>query len=63
MGMPHHEAALAHGRSGSRFSTSPITRAFAQGTAPLKHNLKTGAQIPVDFVAQVDRKIDDRIAV
>jgi prepilin-type N-terminal cleavage/methylation domain-containing protein len=30
-------------------------------TAPsaLRHNLKTGAQIPVEIIAEVDRKIDD----
>lgn len=28
-------------------------------TPPQKHNLKTGAQIPVDIIAEVDRKIDD----
>jgi prepilin-type N-terminal cleavage/methylation domain-containing protein len=32
---------------------------YGQGTGPLKHNLKTGAQIPVEIVAEVDRKIDD----
>jgi prepilin-type N-terminal cleavage/methylation domain-containing protein len=26
---------------------------------PLKHNLKTGSQVPVEIVAEVDRKIDD----
>lgn len=29
------------------------------GTAAAKHNLKTGAQIPVEIIAEVDRKIDD----
>jgi prepilin-type N-terminal cleavage/methylation domain-containing protein len=28
-------------------------------TKPLKHNLKTGNQVPVEIVAEVDRKIDD----
>jgi prepilin-type N-terminal cleavage/methylation domain-containing protein len=28
-------------------------------TSPLKHNLKTGAQIPVEIIAEVDRKVDD----
>lgn len=28
-------------------------------TPPAKHNLKTGPQIPVEIVAEVDRKIDD----
>ena len=26
---------------------------------PFKHNLKTGAQVPVEIIAEVDRKIDD----
>ncbi len=29
------------------------------GTSALRHNLKTGAQIPVEIIAEVDRKIDD----
>lgn len=29
------------------------------GTATDKHNLKTGSQIPVEILAEVDRKIDD----
>jgi prepilin-type N-terminal cleavage/methylation domain-containing protein len=29
------------------------------GTAPVKHNLKTGNQIPADILAEVDRKVDD----
>jgi prepilin-type N-terminal cleavage/methylation domain-containing protein len=33
--------------------------AYGTGTPPLKHNLKTGGQIPVEIVAEVDRKIDD----
>jgi len=28
-------------------------------TTPSKHNLKTGGQVPVEIVAEVDRKIDD----
>jgi prepilin-type N-terminal cleavage/methylation domain-containing protein len=28
-------------------------------TVPQKHNLKTGGQVPVEIVAEVDRKIDD----
>jgi prepilin-type N-terminal cleavage/methylation domain-containing protein len=31
----------------------------AAGTGPQRHNLKTGAQIPVEIVAEVDRKVDD----
>ncbi|HTS52404.1 MAG TPA: hypothetical protein VMH26_03955, partial [Burkholderiales bacterium] len=26
---------------------------------PSKHNLKTGSQVPVEIIAEVDRKIDD----
>jgi prepilin-type N-terminal cleavage/methylation domain-containing protein len=29
------------------------------GGATLRHNLKTGNQVPVDVIAEVDRKIDD----
>ena len=29
------------------------------GTPPNKHNLKTGAQVPVEIASEVDRKIDD----
>jgi len=32
---------------------------YGQGTPPLKHNLKTGAQIPVETISEVDRKLDD----
>jgi hypothetical protein len=32
---------------------------YGPGTGALKHNLKTGAQIPVEIVSEVDRKIDD----
>jgi prepilin-type N-terminal cleavage/methylation domain-containing protein len=32
---------------------------LAAGTAPLRHNLKTGNQIPVEIIAEVDRKVDD----
>lgn len=31
------------------------------GTAINRHNLKTGSQIPVEIIAEVDRKIDDGI--
>jgi len=27
--------------------------------APLRHNIKSGSQIPVDVIAEIDRKIDD----
>ena len=41
-----------------------LTLAYDQGygvTAgkPFKHNLKTGSQVPVEIMAEVDRKIDD----
>lgn len=29
------------------------------GTPPPKHNLKTGAQVPIEIISEVDRKIDD----
>ncbi|HEX7813257.1 MAG TPA: prepilin-type N-terminal cleavage/methylation domain-containing protein [Burkholderiales bacterium] len=29
------------------------------GTPPVKHNLKSGNQIPADILAEVDRKVDD----
>jgi prepilin-type N-terminal cleavage/methylation domain-containing protein len=32
---------------------------YGTGTVPSKHNLKTGTQVPVEIVAEVDRKIDD----
>jgi prepilin-type N-terminal cleavage/methylation domain-containing protein len=32
------------------------------GTASARHNLKTGANIPSDILAEVDRKIDDGLA-
>ncbi len=32
---------------------------YGTGTGPNKHNLKTGSQIPVGIMAEIDRKIDD----
>jgi prepilin-type N-terminal cleavage/methylation domain-containing protein len=32
---------------------------YGTGTPPAKHNLKTGNQVPVEIIAEVDRKIDD----
>jgi prepilin-type N-terminal cleavage/methylation domain-containing protein len=32
---------------------------YGTGTPQSKHNLKTGGQIPVEIIAEVDRKIDD----
>jgi len=32
---------------------------YGTGTPPSKHNLKTGNQVPVEIIAEVDRKIDD----
>lgn len=29
------------------------------GSSPDKHNLKTGGQVPVEIIAEVDRKVDD----
>jgi prepilin-type N-terminal cleavage/methylation domain-containing protein len=33
--------------------------AYGSATSAQRHNLKTGAQIPVEIIAEVDRKIDD----
>ena len=35
---------------------------YGNGTSPMRHNLKTGNQIPSDMLAEVDRKIDDGVA-
>jgi len=32
---------------------------YGAGAVPMKHNFKTGGQIPVEIIAEVDRKIDD----
>jgi prepilin-type N-terminal cleavage/methylation domain-containing protein len=32
---------------------------YGTGNAPNRHNLKTGNQIPVEILAEIDRKIDD----
>ena len=32
---------------------------FDTGTPPSRHNVKTGAQVPVEIIAEVDRKVDD----
>ena len=32
---------------------------YGTGAPPAKHNLKTGSQVPVEIIAEVDRKIDD----
>jgi prepilin-type N-terminal cleavage/methylation domain-containing protein len=34
----------------------------AAATGPLRHNLKTGNNIPSDILAEVDRKVDDGLA-
>lgn len=34
----------------------------AAATGPARHNLKTGANVPSDILAEVDRKIDDGLA-
>jgi len=33
--------------------------AYGNGANPARHNLKTGNQIPVEILAEVDRKVDD----
>jgi prepilin-type N-terminal cleavage/methylation domain-containing protein len=35
------------------------TAGSGAGAQPQKHNLKTGSQIPVEILAEVDRKVDD----
>jgi prepilin-type N-terminal cleavage/methylation domain-containing protein len=32
---------------------------FDAGASPNRHNLKTGAHVPVEIIAEVDRKLDD----
>lgn len=32
---------------------------YGAGGSPSKHNVKTGTQVPVEIIAEVDRKIDD----
>jgi prepilin-type N-terminal cleavage/methylation domain-containing protein len=32
---------------------------YGNGTVPSRHNLKTGGHIPVELIAEIDRKIDD----
>lgn len=39
------------------------TYGSAAPTAPMRHTLKTGNQIPVDLLAQMDHKIDDGTAL
>ena len=32
---------------------------YGSGSSPQRHNVKTGAQIPVELISEMDRKIDD----
>jgi len=43
----------------SVYLTLIYDNAYGTGTPPTKHNLKTGSQVPVEIMAEVDRKIDD----
>jgi len=43
----------------SVYLTLVYDNAYGSGTVPSKHNLKTGSQVPVEIMAEVDRKIDD----
>ena len=43
----------------SVYLTLVYDNAYGTGTPPSKHNLKTGSQVPVEIMAEVDRKIDD----
>jgi prepilin-type N-terminal cleavage/methylation domain-containing protein len=42
-----------------QFIHDPIYQDTGPGAPPARLNLKTGSQIPVEIVAEVDRKIDD----
>lgn len=33
--------------------------AYGSASSPLRHNIKTGAQVPVEILAEIDRKTDD----
>jgi len=43
----------------SVYLTLAYDASYGTGTPPAKHNLKTGSQVPVEIMAEVDRKIDD----
>jgi len=43
----------------SVYLTLVYDNAYGTGTPPMKHNLKTGSQVPVEIMAEVDRKVDD----
>ncbi len=43
----------------SAYLTLGYDNLYGTGTPPSKHNLKTGSQVPVEIMAEVDRKIDD----
>ena len=36
-----------------------MTPTLLEERSPARHNLKTGAQIPSDILAEIDRKVDD----
>jgi len=46
-----------------RFLQLIYDNAYDPGSSALRHNLKTGNQIPSDILAEIDRKIDDGSAV
>jgi len=42
-----------------RFIRVIYDNAYGTGTPAVRHNIKTGNQIPSDIMAEIDRKIDD----
>ncbi len=52
----HSEESLQRLRPDRSMTASTARR---RGSNPAKHNLKTGGQVPVEIIAEVDRKIDD----
>lgn len=56
--------------SGASPTTSPVNPygiymqlvfdgVYGETTSPSRHNIKSGSQVPVDIIAEMDRKIDD----
>jgi prepilin-type N-terminal cleavage/methylation domain-containing protein len=46
----------------ARYLRLVYDNSYGNGLASMRHNLKTGNQIPSDVLAEVDRKIDDGVA-
>ena len=47
----------------ARYLRLVYDNAYGTGTPATRHNLKSGNQIPSDILAEVDRKIDDGVAI